>query len=69
ATWKMNNNWSLELASVMEYEGIDRFPIVFTMKTEEGELIGLVKATYYVDEHRLYDIKKYYLGMRNKDDF
>lgn len=69
ATWKMNNNWSLELASVMEYEDIDRFPIVFTMRTEEGDLIGLVKATYHVDEHRLYDIKKYYLGIRNKDGF
>lgn len=59
-SWKLNNDWTLELASVIAYEKTDRIPVVFTLETEDGERIGLIKGIYDVEAHRLIEIEKHY---------
>lgn len=59
-SWKLNNDWTIELASVIEYEKTDRIPVVFAITTEDGERIGLIKAEYDVAAHQLTNIEKHY---------
>lgn len=63
AAWKLHQDWSLELTSTMEYDGIEEFPVLFTMRTESGELAGVVRAKYNVDKGSLSDVEPYYPGM------
>lgn len=64
-SWKLNNEWTLDLASVIAYEKMDRIPVVFTLETKNGERIGLIKGTYDVDAHQLIDIEKHYPSISN----
>lgn len=63
AAWKLHEDWTLELASVIGYEAVDEFPVLFTMKTEEGELAGLVKAAYDTRDQKLYHVEQHYVDV------
>src|SRR5699024_619797 len=68
-SWKLNNEWTLDLASVIAYEETDRIPVIFTLETKDGERIGLIKGIYDVDAHQLIDIEKHYPGISNSRFF
>lgn len=56
-TWLMNPNWDMKLESVGIYADVDKIPVVFTMDTEDGDLAGVVRAVYRVDDDLLEDIQ------------
>lgn len=54
-TWQLNPDWELELESVVSYKGLKTFPIVFSMKTSDGELAGFVQTTYDHEDRSIRD--------------
>lgn len=63
ATWKLHEDWSLELASVISYQGVTEIPVLFTMKADDEELVGIVIAKYNVSNGQLTDLERYYPGV------
>lgn len=67
ATWQLNPEWTLTLETVINYGDVEQIPVLFKMTTAEGELAGIVRATYIVSEHKLTDIKKQYTPAGERD--
>lgn len=67
-TWKLNPAWTTTLDTVVTYQDTDRVPVVFSMKTADGKVAGLVVATYDVSKHQLKDITRYYTTDGLKDE-
>lgn len=68
-SWKLNNDWTIDLASVIPYEKTDYIPVVFTLTTDDGERIGLIKGMYDVEGHHLTNIEKHYPGISSGELF
>lgn len=64
-SWKLNKEWTLDLASVLPFEETDRIPVIFMLETSDGERVGIVKGTYDVNAHQIIDIEKHYPGISN----
>lgn len=55
--WFLNNTWAMELDSVGTFVDAEKMPIVFSMYTEDGDLAGVVRATYNSERDLLRDIQ------------
>lgn len=68
ATWQLNPEWTLTLESVMTYQNVERFPIVFSMKTTDGEIAGIVYGEYDVSSNSMSSIRIQYTDAGIKDE-
>ena len=59
ATWIKIPSWTMEFKSVASYENAD-IPVLFMMKDGNGQLMGMVTATYHSDSNRFSDINVTY---------
>lgn len=59
ATWIKVPSWTMEFKSVASYENAD-IPVLFMMKDGNGQLMGMVTATYHSDSNRFSDINVTY---------
>lgn len=66
STWKLNKDWDLKLETVISYQNVATFPVVFSMTTTEGKPAGMIKATYNVNDDSFTEIERHYtvLGER-----
>lgn len=62
-TWKLNKDWELKLETVISYENVNSFPVIFSMTTTKGDPAGMVKATYNVKSNTFTDIERHYTAM------
>lgn len=45
-TWQLNKDWTMTLDTVANYSGTKTVPVVFTMKTKDGKVAGIVRGVY-----------------------
>lgn len=66
-TWKLNKDWDLKLETVISYENVSRFPVIFSMTTTKGEPAGMVKAIYDVGSNKFIEIERHYTAMGEEE--
>lgn len=59
ATWIKVPTWTMEFKSIASYESSD-IPVLFLLKDENGQLMGMVTATYHSDSNKFSDINVTY---------
>lgn len=59
ATWIKVPSWTMEFKSIASYESSD-IPVLFLLKDANGQLMGMVTATYHSDSNKFSDINVTY---------